>query len=84
MTMADLKKNYQYFLDNKEELVKKYNGKHIVIVNCEVVGFYNDEIEAYNEAVKKYGLGNFIIQLCTEEGYVAIFHSRVRTCHAAI
>ena len=77
--MADLKKDFQYFLDNKSELVKKYGGMYIVIANCEVVGSFVDENEAYYDSVEKYGLGNFIIQLCTEneEEYTETYHSRV-------
>ena len=76
---TDPKTNYQYFLDNKKELVKKYAGLYIVIVNCEVVGSYADDKVAYDEAVEKYGLGNFLIQLCTEneEEYTQTYHSRV-------
>jgi hypothetical protein len=77
--MDDLKKNFQYFLDNKGGLVKKYGGMYIVIVNCEVVGSFTDENDAYYDSVEKYGLGNFIIQLCTEneEEYTETYHSRV-------
>lgn len=82
--MADLRKDYQYFLDNKKELVEKYGGMHIVISNCEAVMAFADENEAYRYGVEKYGLGNFIIQLCTENGYEATFHSRVRISHATI
>lgn len=77
--MDKLKKNYQYFLDNKKELAKTYAGLYVVIVDCEVVASYADEKDAYNESVEKYGLGNFIIQLCSEneEAYIQTFHSRV-------
>ena len=77
--MAELKKDYQFFLDNKEELVKKYGGMHIVISNQKVMGCYDNENDAYYDAAEKYGLGNFIIQLCTadESEYTMTFHSRV-------
>lgn len=77
--MADLKKDFQYFLDNKSELVKKYGGMYIVIVSCKVVGSFTDENDAYYDSVEKYGLGNFIIQLCTEneKEYTETYHSRV-------
>lgn len=75
----DLKKNYLYFLDNKKSLIKEYSNKHIVIVNCKVVNSFDDENEAYRYSVEKYGLGNFIIQLCSpnEGDYSMTFHSRV-------
>ena len=77
--MADLKKDFQYFLDNKSELVKKYGGMYIVIVCCNVVGSFSDENDAYYDSVEKYGLGNFVIQLCSEneEAYTQTYHSRV-------
>lgn len=77
--MTDLKQNYQYFLDNKKSLIQKYCNKHIVIVNCQVVDSFDDENTAYRTSVDKYGLGNFIIQLCSpnECDYSMTFHSRV-------
>lgn len=69
--MADLEKLFQWYLDNQLELVEKYNGKYLVIKDNQVVDTYDDENTAYFEAEAKYGLGNFILQLCTpgEEAY---------------
>lgn len=77
--MADLKRDYQYFLDNKKDLVKKYGGMYIVIANNEVIKSFADENDAYYYGVDNIGLGNFIVQLCTadEEAYTQTFHSRV-------
>lgn len=63
--MAILEELFQWYLDHQEELVKKYNGKYLVIKDNEVAGSYEDENTAYFDAVEKHGLGNFIIQLCT-------------------
>ena len=82
--MDDLRKDYQYFLDNKKELVEKYNGMYIVISNSEVIESFSEENDAYYYGVEHLGLGNFIIQLCTDAGYEATFHSRVRINHAAV
>lgn len=77
--MADLRKDYQYFLDNKKELVEKYGGMYILISNCEVVKAFADENDAYYYGVENIGSGNFIVQLCTdnEEALTQTFHSRV-------
>lgn len=77
--MTDLKRNYQYFLDNKKVLAKTYAGMYVVIVDCNVVGSYADENTAYEESEEKYGLGNFIVQLCSEDedAYTQTYHSRV-------
>jgi hypothetical protein len=74
-----LKDEFEYFLKNKEELVKKYNGKYIVIKNLQVIGVYDSEIEAVDETSKKEEMGTFLVQKCEpgDESYTQTFHSRV-------
>ena len=74
-----LEKDFQYFLDNQNELVKQYEGKFIVIKNQEVVGIYDTESQAFTEAQKQHQLGTFIIQECKKgsEVYTQNFTSRV-------
>jgi len=36
-----LEKEFKYYLDNQQDLVKKYNGKFIVIVEDKVIGAYD-------------------------------------------
>lgn len=74
-----LDKEFKYYLDNQEKLVKEYEGKFIVIKNQSVIGAYYTEMEAYNETQKKSKLGTFLIQYCMpgEESHTATFHSRV-------
>ncbi len=69
---------FLYYLAHQDELVEKYNGKVIVLVNHEVVGAYESNSEAYWAAVKKYPLGTFCIQLCTPgpDAYTIRAHSR--------
>ena len=76
--MADLKKEFQYFLDHQEELVEKYNNKVLVIVGENVVGSYDSTIAALNDAQSKYKDGTYLIQKCTrgESAYTQVFHSR--------
>ena len=79
MTNEYLKKQLEYFKSHQEELVKKYRGKFLVIKDQGVQDVYDTEIEAYTDAKKKLGLGNFLIQLCLpgQESYTQTFHSRV-------
>ena len=74
-----LEKEFEYYLSHQEELAQKYNGKFLVISGEKVVGIYQSNSEAYNEATKSYPLGTFLIQHCTfgKEGHTQIFHSRV-------
>jgi hypothetical protein len=77
--MSTLSKEFQYYLDHQDELVKKYNGKFIVIKDCSVIGIYNDELEAIGETQKKYELGTFLVQKCEpgKDGYSQTYQSRV-------
>lgn len=79
MTDKYLQKQLEYFKLHQDELVKKYRGKFLVIKDQKVQGFYNTETEAYTDAKKKFGLGNFLIQqsLPGQESYTQTFHSRV-------
>ena len=77
--MSDIKSLFQYYLEHQDELVKTYNGKYIVIVDNAVVGSYDRQDEAYFSAEAKFGLGNFLVQLCTpgRQDYTQHFTSRV-------
>ena len=56
---------FKYYLDNQDALVEKYNGKYLVITGQGVEGVYDTEPEGYYAAVARFGLGNFMLQLCT-------------------
>lgn len=77
--MADLKTLFQYYLDHQGELVKQYDGKYLVITEDGIAGAFDKESEAFLEAEKAHGLGNFIIQLCTvgDGAYTQHYTSRV-------
>lgn len=77
--MADLTKLYDWYQSNQSKLIEEYNGNYIVISNNAVVGVYENEDKAYSESVAKYGLGNFLIQFCTNDQseIMQTYHSRV-------
>ena len=74
-----LEKEFKYYIDNQEELVKKYNGKFLVIKEREILGAYDSEMMAFEETQKEHELGTFLIQKCEpgNESYTQTFHSRV-------
>ena len=74
-----LEKEFDFYLDHQDELVKEYNGKYIVIKNGQVLGAYSSDIEAIEETSKTNELGTFLVQYCSpgKENYTAQFHSRV-------
>ena len=76
---SPLEKEFKYYLSHQDELVKKYNGKILVIKDQRVIGDYNSEAQAIQDTVKKHPLGTFLIQKCEPgaESYTQTFHSRV-------
>lgn len=68
---------FTYYLHNQDELVKKYNGKYIVITKDGVVSSWDKDADtqAYYDAKSKYGLGNFIMQMCTPGKEAYTFHN---------
>ena len=84
--MADLKKEFQYYLDHQAELVSKYNGRVLVIKGEQVIGVYDNDLEALEETQKEYELGTFLIQKCSEgsDDYTVTFHSRVGIPYATV
>lgn len=74
-----LEKEFEYYLNNQTELVKKYGGKYIVIKNQQVIGVFESEIEAVEKTSIEHELGTFLIQKCEhgEESYTQTYHSRV-------
>lgn len=74
-----LDKEFSYYRTHQSDLVKKYEGKYIVIKEETVIGVYNTQIEAYTEAKKNQEVGTFLIQHCTPEiiGNAHFFYSRV-------
>jgi len=74
-----LDKEFHYYLENQDELVKKYDGRVLVIVGEQVVGDYDTYEDALFDSAKKYELGTFLIQECTEgeDAYTETFHSPI-------
>lgn len=77
--MEALEKEFNYYKNNQKTLVKKYEGKYIVIKNENVVGVYGTQEEAIQESIKSYKLGTFLVQYIgdNENNYSRTFHSRV-------
>lgn len=77
--MSDLKKEFKYYLDHKDDLVKEYNGKVVVIKDQKVIGVYDTEIEAIEKTYKDHEVGTFLVQKCEagDQDHTMYFHSRV-------
>lgn len=59
-------KEYLWFKENEEELMKRYYGRYIVIKDEKVIGDYGSWRLARQQTVKEHKPGTFIIQHCME------------------
>ncbi len=59
--------NYSWFEKNLPELVKRYEGRYVVVKDCGILSDYGTFEEAFTETVKTETPGTFIIQLCSED-----------------
>lgn len=71
---------FQYYLSHQKELVKKYNGKHIVIIGTTVVGAYESHIDAVLKSRESYKPGTFLVQKCSQgnRDYTVMYHSHIK------
>jgi len=76
---SPLEKEFQWYRDHQEELLKKYEGKFVVIKSGKVLNAYTDIREAVDETAKIHEMGSFLVQKCTsgDQDYTATFHTRV-------
>jgi hypothetical protein len=74
-----LEKEFKWYLQHQNDLVKQYNGKFLLIKDENVVGAFDTNIEAYNKGKQKFEPGTFLIQKCTPgaQDYTQTFRSRV-------
>lgn len=56
-------KQLEYVRNNNDVLTKRYNGKYVVISEQLEESSFDSLDEAYTFGTKKFGLGNFLLQL---------------------
>ncbi len=77
--MGELEKEFNYYLEHQDELVKKYNGKFIVLKEHDVLGAFDSAFEAVQKTTEQHELGTFLVQKCEpgSASYTQTYHSRV-------
>ncbi len=72
------KSDYEFFINNKAELLSKYFGEFIVIKDQEVVGSFPTMTKAMVYALEKFEKGSFTVEECVDSRFEQqVFHSRV-------
>jgi len=74
-----LQKEFNYYVANQDEIVKQYQGKQVVIKGEEIIGHYEDMMQAIKETMKTHALGTFMVHPCEpgEENYTAKYSSPI-------
>jgi len=76
-----LEREFKYYLDHQEELVKAHFGRFVIIKDDKVLGDFGTEVEAIVHAKNTLNLklGSFLVQHCLPgaENYTQYFHARV-------
>lgn len=66
--MTDLNKLYQWFQDNRAEIIRGHENQQVLIKDNEVVGYYPTEEAALLDVAKRnIQMGDFLIQECIPE-----------------
>lgn len=73
MDNSVIQKLYDYYVSHEQELLEKYNGKHLVISDGMNVIPFSEEKEAYRYGAKEFGGGHFLLQEC-KPGILNVVH----------
>ncbi|MDR2589012.1 MAG: hypothetical protein LBC67_06250 [Spirochaetales bacterium] len=66
--MADLNALYQWFNENREEIIKEHENEQVLIRDNTVIAYYPDIEKALLGAGEKgFTVGDFLIQKCITE-----------------
>ncbi len=65
--MCQLQKQYDFFRRNKSSLLEDHKDKYLIISEQLEVKAFDTISEAYSYGAKTYGLGQFLLQECSED-----------------
>lgn len=72
--MILLAKQHEFFESNKHKLLLQYKDKVIVISDQLEITSFDDKMSALLYGSSTYGLGHFMLQVCTEEEVNAVHY----------
>jgi len=77
--IGQLESNYTWFKQQLDELLSKHRGQHALIHNQEIVGYFENNIDAIKEGLSQYGEENFSVELVDDKIEDLGFYSHVAT-----
>lgn len=74
---APLKEEYEYYQTVREDLAKEHAGEYVAIKGTEILGFYNDYMEAARALYPEHKQGCVFIQEIKsgKDAHVGIIHT---------
>lgn len=74
-----LEQSLAVFREHQEEFASAHHGEYVVIHGERVVGFYDDQLEAYQMAKAEFPAGSFLLRQCLrpDEERTVVMRSRV-------
>jgi hypothetical protein len=72
MNQQDL--DFNYFLENMENLYRSHGHKFVAVKNKNILGIYDNFNEALESTLKTEELGTFIIQECFDNVEKIVHH----------
>ena len=66
MANAPLEEELKTYEQNKSDLVKKANGKYVLIKGKMIVGIFESENDAIRIGIEKFGNGPFLVKKIEE------------------
>ena len=74
-TPKPLEKEFHYYLENRNQLIKEHGSRYIVIKADQVIGAYETQDEALEETLKSgHELGTFLMRRADSSIAPMIFH----------
>ena len=68
----------QYFDEHREELLREYPGKFVLIKGQEVIGAFDTIQEALAAGAQQFGLSEFLVRRTDEKRGICYFHGYAR------
>ena len=72
-----LEREFQTFEARKSELVKDHAGKFVLIKNDDIIGIFDDELEAIKQGADRFGQVPFLVNEITDANFEIHFVPRL-------
>ena len=66
---AMLDREFQTFQENKQNLVKNHKGKFVLIKDDEIIGIFENELDAVNQGNEQFKDSHFLVNEITDDKF---------------